>query len=229
MKLASSASFLSTIALAAFSGAAAADDGKSELLGVDMSTNSPGQHMYDWTGFYAGVHGGYLWGDVDADYFSDLDISIDDPLFGAQAGALFQRGMFVFGAEADIALTSAGGQVCMFGCTEGFSADMEWLATLRGTAGIAFDKAYVYATGGAAIAGMDFGIIDFGSIPHFRETLTGWTAGAGASLRLSEHVSVNTQYLYFDLGDIMIDPSWGSPIDYSVTGHVARVGINIHN
>lgn len=230
MKLASSASFLSTVALAAFSGIAVADDGRNELLGVDMSTNSHGQHMYDWTGFYAGVHGGYLWGDVDNANSGFGDFSIEGPLFGAQVGAAIQNGMWVFGAEADIALVDADGRFisCCAG-QEGLVADLEWLATLRATAGVAFDKVYVYATGGAAFAGVDFSVNNFGTMSNVSDTWTGWTVGAGGNLRLSERVSANAQYLYVDLGDSTVSTGWSSPLDYSMTGHVVRIGINIHN
>jgi outer membrane immunogenic protein len=230
MKLTSSTSILSTIAFAAFSGAAAADDGKNELLGIDMSTNSPGQHMYDWTGFYAGIHGGYLWGDIENANSSFGDFSIDGALFGAQAGAAVQNGMFVFGAEADIAISGAeGGFISCCAGQEGLVADLEWLATLRGTAGVAFDKVYVYATGGVAIAGVDFSVNNFGIMSNVSDTWTGWTAGAGGNLRLSERVSANAQYLYLDLGDSTVPTGWSSPFNYSMTGHVMRVGINIHN
>jgi len=136
--------------------------------------------------------------------------------------------MFVFGAEADIALTGADGGFVNC-CGEGINADLEWLATLRGTAGIAFDKVHIYATGGVAFAGLDLNDVDGGLITNYSDTWTGWTAGAGGNIRLSERVSANAQYLYFDLGDTMIDPNWSGPFDFSMTGHVARIAINIHN
>ena len=229
MKRSFSASVLSTIALAAFPGAAAADDGKNELLGVDMSTNSPGQHMYDWTGFHAGVHGGYLWGDLDNANSGFGDFSINGPLFGVQAGAAVQNGMFVFGAEADFALSGAdGGFISCCAGQEGLVADLEWLATIRGTAGMAFDKLHIYATGGVAFAGVDFTARNFGTTLNTSDTWTGWTIGAGGNFRISEQVSANAQYLYLDLGDSTVPTGWSSPLNYSMTGHVARIGINIH-
>ena len=172
-----------------------------------------------------------MWGDLDgASPFFNPDFSIDGPAFGVQAGAAFQNGMFVFGAEADFALTGADGEFiyCCAG-QEGLLADLEWLGTLRGTAGIAFDKVYIYATGGVAFAGLDFTGFNSGTITNTSDTWTGWTAGAGGNIRLSEHVSANAQYLYFDLGEDVVPTGWSGPINYSTTGHVARIGINIHN
>ncbi|HSM40557.1 MAG TPA: outer membrane beta-barrel protein [Afifellaceae bacterium] len=228
MRSASSVFLLSGVALTAISGSAFAGEGQAAATGVSVSTYSPGRTVVDWTGFYAGIHGGYLWGILDTDYFYDLDLEPNGPLAGVQAGGLFQNGRFVYGAEADFALATGDDQDCLFGCTEGFSADLQWLATLRAILGFAQDSYMVYATGGAAIGSLDIGIIDFGSVPTSDETLTGWTAGFGGSVRVSQRVSVNAQYLYFDLGDFSRDPSWGSPINYDVTGHTGRIAVNIH-
>ena len=223
-----SLSLLSGVAIATFSGVAYAGDSAGGATGVDVSTYSPGQTEVDWTGFYAGLHGGYLWADLDTDYFYNLGLEPNGPLAGVQAGGLFQNGRFVYGAEVDFALATGDDHDCLFGCSEGFSADLQWLATLRAILGFAQDNYMVYATGGAAIGSLDIGIIDFGSEPTSDETLTGWTVGFGGSYRVSQRVSINTQYLYFDLGDFSRDPSWGSPITYDVTGHTGRIAVNIH-
>jgi outer membrane immunogenic protein len=63
-----------------------------------------------WTGFYAGVHGGYGWGDVDvtdvfiynADPRADNSFDSDGLIAGVQVGYNIQRGNLVFGVEADL-------------------------------------------------------------------------------------------------------------------------------
>src|SRR5690606_19748131 len=68
--------------------------------------------VYDWTGFYAGLHAGYAWGDFDIDtdpttigvipvpgYTNSFDA--DSFLGGSQIGYNAQFGSFLAGIEAD--------------------------------------------------------------------------------------------------------------------------------
>jgi len=77
-------------------------------------TKAPIVPLYDWTGFYAGVNGGYSWGNSS----STLDLTdpgtgavlnstatkfhMDGAIGGAQIGYNWQRENWVFGLEADI-------------------------------------------------------------------------------------------------------------------------------
>ena len=101
--------FIAAAALAiAISGAQAAD------LPVDTpplaATPAPAS---DWSGFYAGIHGGYSFGETDVSiaipgpFAAQYDI--DGWLAGVQAGYNVQSGMWLFGFEADIAYSSIDG------------------------------------------------------------------------------------------------------------------------
>lgn len=227
--------YLSTalFGLAALSGVPNAADLPSVPSAGDAPASAAVEPVVDWTGVYAGVHAGYLWGELDsggAGTPPGSSIDLDGGLLGAQAGGLIQRGTFVFGAEIDAAIVNADGRYnyCCNG-QEGISADLEWLATLRAVAGLARGPVFVYGTGGFAFAGLDIHDYNFSSHRKYDETLTGWAAGIGGSVRLSEHVSVNGQYLYVDLGDFNVDPEWWGPsYKYSMTGHTARIAVNIH-
>ena len=74
-------------------------------------------------------------------------------VFGGTVGANYQVGSLVFGVEADGDWADASGfgtftasSLCAGGCLTTSS----WLSTLRGRAGYAFDRFFVYGTGGAA-------------------------------------------------------------------------------
>ena len=75
--------------------------------------------------------------------------------FGGTLGANYQLGSLVFGVEADGDWTDPSGfgtftasQLCAGVC----QTTNNWLATVRGRIGYAFDRYLVYGTAGAAFA-----------------------------------------------------------------------------
>lgn len=162
-------------------------------------------------------------------------------LAGAQAGYNWQRGNFVFGIEGDFsgisnrtdpvrakAFASLAGEE-MFGTwlkteVKG-TASLDWLATLRGRAGMVVRRNFLpFVTGGVAFGkvGID-GKARFsgayglgGTTEPFSHTvslndsgiLTGYTVGAGLDYRLSSKVFLNFTYLYVDLGKLSSSASY---------------------
>jgi outer membrane immunogenic protein len=131
---------------------------------------------------------------------------------GGQIGYNWQTGMSVFGVEADAAWTnlksSSEAIADPFFNGKGharFSSSIDWLATVRGRAGIAATPALLlYVTGGLAVAGVNVTYQNAGSgsptspflntLSH-RDTLFGWTAGFGAEYALGGNWSVKGEYL----------------------------------
>ena len=104
--------------------------------------------VYNWTGLYVGVHGGYGWGDV-----SGLDV--DGWFLGGQVGFNWQApgSPIVFGIEVDSAWANIEGSEV--GIIPGFAAvgvasEIQYQGSLRGRVGYAFDRALLYVTGGLA-------------------------------------------------------------------------------
>src|SRR5450631_2151471 len=100
---------LTTIALAAFVGAV------HPVTAADLPTRpaySPAPMMsptpvYNWTGIYVGVNGGYGWGAQDplTLFSNNLDRSsfnISGGMFGGTVGAQIQQGYVVLGIEGDL-------------------------------------------------------------------------------------------------------------------------------
>jgi outer membrane immunogenic protein len=173
---------LSTVAAIGFVTAAAAADLPARTAPAPLVPVAP---VFTWSGFYVGVHGGYIRNDSEARLIGDgggvlagartagaiptrRSLDSDGLAFGGQVGANAQFGQFVVGIEADIAYTDIGrsrtvtlGPGVFPALTTTVSSDIEYLGTVRGRVGIAlnqllfFGPTLIYATGGLAYGEVD--------------------------------------------------------------------------
>lgn len=105
-----------------------------------------------WTGFYAGLNLGGAWSSAQTNNpFSGLS---DSPqggfvLGGAQIGANWQWDSLVFGVEADFDWTGLQGSATD---AKGYvdTVKANWLSTITGRVGYAFNQILVYGKGGIA-------------------------------------------------------------------------------
>jgi outer membrane immunogenic protein len=168
---------LTGAALVALTGAATAAD-------MPAYSDQAVAVSFDWSGFYAGVHGGYGWGETDGD---DPVDDIDGFVIGGQIGYNFVFDSFLAGVEID-------GSFSDLGVTDGGSDyDVDYLASVRGRLGFAFDRFLVYGTGGAAFAGVEFTEDD--------ADFFGWVAGGGIEYAVTDNISFGVEYLHYDFGD----------------------------
>ena len=222
--------YVATAALAiAVSGAQAAD-----LPVISPPLAATPAPAVDWSGFYAGVHLGYGFGETDvsvpaAPFFAQYDI--DGWLAGVQAGYNFQSGMWLFGVEADIAYSSIDGSMTVAGQPPvTIATEMDWLATIRARAGLHYDRWMPYLTGGVAFADVDHTV----TAPVFAtsDTLVGWTVGGGVEAMFNPSWTAKLEYLYVDLEDVdfTITPVGAGPITgtFDDDFHVIRAGLNYH-
>ena len=136
-----------------------------------------------WTGFYLGAHAGYGWGDADTNA-SDPDL--DGFLGGAQAGYNYQfDNNIVIGVEGDWSWSGVDGS------SGGVSSDVDWVSSLRGRLGYAFDRYLVYGTGGVAFANVETSRGGFSDDNNH----TGWAAGAGLEAVLPDTATGRWHYL----------------------------------
>ncbi|QFU16373.1 outer membrane protein [Microvirga thermotolerans] len=180
---------LSSVALLGFTAGAMAADLPSRAAPAPVVAAVP---VFTWTGFYVGVNAGYGWNTSNkSPYFFDpvLGYSGDggnDGGFvgGAQVGYNYQMGMFVLGLEADIqyADRSRDRGYYALGYAYDRSSD-DWFGTVRARAGVAFDRALVYATGGFA----------------YGDGNGGWTAGGGLEYAFTNNLSAKVEGLYVNL------------------------------
>lgn len=203
----------------------------SSALGADLIIDEPvimpAASTFDWSGFYAGAHVGWGTGSVLVDPLDAPDESTAEGwLLGVQAGANTQMDSFVLGIEGDVAwsnISNSDEVTCGAFCGV---VDVNWLASLRGRAGVAFDSVLLYATAGVAGAGIDYTDLDFDPGVTASGTHFGWTAGVGAEVAVSDNMSLKAEYLYYDFAAQTYD--LGTPDDVSFNLHTVKVGLNVH-
>ena len=193
---------------------------------------------YSWSGFY-------IRGSENLNPSSPaMSTGLSDSLFSAsstgltnstgQVGANWQNGKAVVGFESDMQWSDQWASPltsCGLGCSLNDRVKVPWLATLRARAGTAFDRMYIYGTGGFATSG-SAGSLDptaSGSAPNFVNLSAGdlnWTIGGGMEFAIDQNVSAKIEYLH-------TSPATGAPeslFDAATTGSVkndiVRGGIN---
>lgn len=172
--------------------------------------------VFDWTGAYIGVHGGYAWTRLTPLGFPEQDF--DGGTVGAYGGFNFQHDNFVFGIEGDVNYSWNEQTYAVPGLG---SADVgtDWDGSVRGRLGYAFDRTVVYGTGGIAFAR---GYVDPVGFSKETETFTGWTIGAGLEHAFTDNLVARAEYRYTDFGSQDFG-TVGSNFD--LHQHTVRVGL----
>jgi outer membrane immunogenic protein len=165
---------------------------------------------YNWSGFYLGVNGGGGWDDSHS----------SDGLRGLAGGTVgynYQISQAVFGLEGDIDWSdlSRNGNCSAFSC----ETRNNWLSTVRGRVGYAFDRVMPYIAGGVAFGDVKTSVAAIGDSSA---TKIGWTIGGGLEAAIAGPWSAKVEYLYVDLG------SGDSPVGSSekFKANIVRAGIN---
>ncbi|TWG60678.1 MULTISPECIES: outer membrane protein [unclassified Aminobacter] len=177
----------------------------------------PAPTVYDWTGVYIGVQGGYS--RVTLENPGLVDEDFDGGTIGAHAGANWQHGNVVFGIEGDINYHWNDNDYILAGVPVEVGTD--WSGSLRARIGYAMDRTLLYATGGLAITR---GYIDeIGGPGEEEETFTGWTVGAGVEHAFTDNWTARLEYRYSDYGGDDFNLGAG---DFDLTEHAVRIGVS---
>lgn len=192
--------------------------------------------IYDWTGPYVGIAGGYSWG---ASKQTDSGINLGDGNFALRGGIVggtlgynWQNGPWVFGLEGDYAWAGISGSSDVCGASSFVphvcGTKLQSLGTLRARFGHNFGATgnwFLYATGGLAMGELHAWDDFFpASGNQFR---VGWTAGAGVEAGLTRNWTAKFEYLYVDLGSrAMFDVVPGTPETVSFNSSIVRLGLN---
>jgi outer membrane immunogenic protein len=179
--------------------------------------------IYNWTGFYLGINGGGGWGKSQWDGIDKFDIS--GGLIGGTIGYNWQFGQLVAGAEGDIDWSSIKGTTVVR-CAPGCATRNDWLATVRGRVGYAFNRFLPYLTAGLAVGDIN---ATLPGLPAGSVTRAGWTVGGGVEVGIVSNVSVKAEYLYFDLGSFNCGFNCGLAAtgNVSLAASVFRAGLNV--
>ena len=193
-----------TLSLAATSQVLAADLPPAAAPPRAPAAYIPPPPLFSWTGFYLGINGGYGFGQssfsnaVDG---STGNFNTSGFLIGGTLGANYQIGSFVIGLEGDGDWNNANGSINSTCVTFSCTTQGEWLATVRGRAGFAWDRVLFYGTGGAAFGSVQ---ASAGGLPYATSTQTGWTAGAGVEWAFLPNWTAKVEYLYVNLGNFVL-------------------------
>ena len=180
---------------------------------------------YNWTGFYAGVNGGYGWGTSDW----DLPVISTKPkgwLAGGTLGYNYQTGSWVWGLEGDFDWSDMKQSVACgaFSC----ESKQTWLATARGRIGYAFDRWLPYITGGGAFGHVKASLTN-PAVPGDSDTMIGWTVGGGLEYAFLGNWSAKIEYLYVDLGKFNCGVSCAAGFvtdNVTFKENIVRAGLN---
>ena len=179
---------------------------------------------------------------------------------GGQIGYNYQfENSWVIGVEADFEWSGIEGELSgnanllldddlIGGVNFSAGSEVEWFGTIRARLGYAWDRVFLYGTGGAAYGKVK----SHGSITVFdgignsenlsaskSDTQWGWTVGAGLEYAITDHWTFKTEYLYVDLGKQNLFKSQdeffngdddyiivGSNIDVETKFHTIKAGLN---
>ena len=181
----------------------------------------------NWTGFYAGIQGGYGWGNTE--HTTDGlgggtsgEFDTNGRLIGVTLGTNWQRGNWVYGLEGDFSFSSIEGT-----SGGGHFTDIRNLSTLRLRLGYAANTSLVYVAGGLAYGDVRDGAHGFLIEGEGSATRFGWALGAGVEWAFAPRWSLKAEYLHVDLGDRhdYSVPLFGD-VDVRLTADIARIGVN---
>lgn len=172
---------------------------------VAADLEDPAPEIYDWSGVYVGLHGGYGWGDVDYDTSltgEGITSDISGFIGGGHIGWNYQVDNIVFGGEASFTGADLDGDNGSNVAGVNLDGDVSWYSLIGGKLGFAVDRSLFYAKGGYAFgeigtAGQNANIPDAFSND---ETHHGWFIGGGLEYAATENVILGAEYNYIDIG-----------------------------
>ena len=186
-------------------------------------------------------------------------------LVGAQVGCNYQVAHYVFGVEGDWAWSSLRSTSDAFFAAfpnvgaptftnaarvDQVTTKLDSLATLRGRAGFAWDRFFVYGTGGLAYGDLHSDTnVTFGTVavnPVYNGAIhigsasswqVGWTAGVGGEYAFAPSWSIKAEYLYvsldsFNYSSLLVAsvsaaaPGYAWKTSVSERDNIVRVGVN---
>lgn len=171
--------------------------------------------MYNWTGFYVGLQGGWmgagqdkvgLYPSVGLSYSNIGDLKPSGGFVGGRLGYDWQGAgsPFVVGVVGDFnfdwakkTISPIVGGVPVFGRSK-----IDWDASLRARVGYAWDRFLVYATGGVAFVHNKYRLDAPLAAAYLSDSKThvGGTVGVGLAYAVTNNLSVGLEYRYTGVG-----------------------------
>jgi opacity protein-like surface antigen len=234
--------------------------GPAVAADMPLKAATPFAERFTWTGCYLGGHvgGGFAHKDITdpaqlvQDSFlgagSTNGVTTASPaptgaVIGGQIGCDYQFApSWVVGIEGAASGSTMKGSTAV-GLPLGnpdtaqVQAKTDFLTSVTGRIGYAFDNVLVYGKGGFALAGDRYDVSgSFAGAPFGfvgLENRIGWTAGGGVDWAFSQHWSAFIEYDYYGFGHRVIamsDPTnaFLGNVDVRQNLQVVKVGLNFH-
>ena len=209
--------FLTLATATAFAVASAATVLAADMAKPVYKAPPPAPALYSWTGFYVGLHGGGAWSDKDWFYPCTATNLLLPPcgvaqgghnatswLAGGQVGFNYQVGQWVWGIEAEFSATELKeGHLDLAFPTDIHNSRTDFIGTVAPRLGLTWDRALLYAKGGAAWVNNDYSlsIASSGLTTYTADsTRWGWMVGLGIEYAFAQNWSAKVEYNYLDFG-----------------------------
>ena len=186
--------------------------------------------IYNWTGFYAGVHIGAAFGGDDSYATNNLGLTSNSRdasfLGGGQVGADYQFAPnWLVGIEGQISGMSNGDRTFTDGTLVARDRS-DWLASVTGRLGYTWGPGLIYAKGGVAFRD-DNGLS--ANIPGVTDRKsTGYTVGGGLEYMFAPAWSAKVEYQYYNFDTTSAAFTDGTALSYKDDLHTVKVGLNYH-
>jgi outer membrane immunogenic protein len=186
-------------AIVAVSAPAAAADMRAPV----RPAPAPMATVFSWTGFYAGINGGWGWArsrwNLQPAGLTEGSHDADGGTVGGQIGYNWQFGSWVFGLEAQGNWADfRGSNVSLVFPAVTNRTQIDAFGLFTGKLGYAWDTFMLYAKGGAAVASVDY---------RYFTTLTGVTGGTADDTRWGATVGAGLEWAFA--------PNWSAGVEYN--------------
>ena len=216
---------ITAFAFALVASTAIAADAVQETPQAPVTAETP---LFSWTGFTAGVQGGYNWNNQGINFAGiivtpEFDADFDGALLGGFVGYNYQfANNWVVGIEGDFEGNWGDGSL-----NNGTSYGLDWQGSVRGRAGYAFDRALLYGTAGWAVARLN---ADRGTAGEDNQTFDGYTVGAGVDYAFTDMIFGRVEYRYTNFGDkdfSFPNALGGGGFNSDLDQHAVRIGLGV--
>ncbi|WP_445216136.1 carbohydrate porin [Bradyrhizobium sp. Pa8] len=194
--------------------------------------------LYQWTGFYVGGHFGYGVASFGpgANPLPEQGVLLPHSATGLSGG--YQLGYnrqlanrVVLGIEADATFTAPLDGLALARSPVPFNTTIDYVGTVRGRVGYAFDRFMPYITGGVAWGHTHINVNDADGVTplfpvgHYQ---AGWTAGLGLEYAVSGNWTAKAEYEYVDVSRKTYDlAGFGlDSVDVDPRIHLFKLGLN---
>ncbi|WP_407174702.1 outer membrane protein [Bradyrhizobium sp. STM 3562] len=199
---------LVTASIVALSAAAPAFGADLAARPYTKAPPAPVAAIYDWTGFYIGINGGWGSSHNSWDFLGVVPEGSHDATggtVGGQIGYRWQFGQWVFGVEgqgnwADF----SGSNVSTAFLADSNRTKIDAFGLITGQVGYAFNNVLLYAKGGAAVTSNRFSVnsaLTGVELARTDETRWGGAVGAGVEVGFAPGWSVGVEYDHLFMQD----------------------------